>query len=355
VEHLTAVTAEREQRRIAAGLALRGLADAERIALVAQSSGDLLLTILAALRSRIVPVVVNPLLTAGERQVVLDDAEPTVVLSDGDLRELRATQAERELAPMPVGRPMHYTSGTTGRPKGVWSGILDEVSAAALVAEERDLWDFGPGDHHLVCSPLHHSAPTRFAAGTLLAGGSVTVLDHFAVAAFGDAIGHGAGPLTTFMVPAHFQRLFAAGEVDLAPFRLVAHAGAPCLEELKRTAIARFPTGSVWEFYGSTEGQFTACPATEWEERPGTVGRARPGRSLSVDADGTIWCQVPDHARFRYWRDPAAKAEAWRVMRSPSGTTVASTRPAISTSTVAERISSSRAGSTCTRPRSSPS
>ena len=66
------------------------------------------------------------------------------------------------------------------------------------------------------------------------------------------------------------------------------------------------------EFYGSTEGQFTACRSEEWLERPGTVGRARPGRSLSTDADGTIWCTVPPYARFEYFGDPAKTAAAWR-------------------------------------------
>jgi acyl-CoA synthetase (AMP-forming)/AMP-acid ligase II len=67
----------------------------------------------------------------------------------------------------------------------------------------------------------------------------------------------------------------------------------------------------VWEFYGSTEGQFTVCSPDEWLDRPGTVGRARPGRTLSTDADGTIWCAVPSWSRFEYWRDPVRTAAAW--------------------------------------------
>ncbi|MDQ1373342.1 MAG: long-chain acyl-CoA synthetase, partial [Actinomycetota bacterium] len=86
----------------------------------------------------------------------------------------------------------------------------------------------------------------------------------------------------------------------------------PCPEPLKRAALQAFPAGSVWEFYGSTEGQFTVCPPDLWLERPGTVGRARPGRRLSVDPDGTIWCGVPPYARFEYWRDPDKTAGAWR-------------------------------------------
>lgn len=68
----------------------------------------------------------------------------------------------------------------------------------------------------------------------------------------------------------------------------------------------------MWEFYGSTEGQFTVCSPDEWAARPETVGRARPGRRLSTDPDGTIWCEVPDYARFEYWHDAAKTARAWR-------------------------------------------
>jgi len=89
-------------------------------------------------------------------------------------------------------------------------------------------------------------------------------------------------------------------------------AGAPCPTPLKQAAIEVFGEGVVWEFYGSTEGQFTACSAGEWLERPGTVGRARPQRSLSIDDDGTIWCEVPSYGRFEYWRDEHKTAASWR-------------------------------------------
>jgi long-chain acyl-CoA synthetase len=94
--------------------------------------------------------------------------------------------------------------------------------------------------------------------------------------------------------------------------RLLAHAGAACPAPVKERAHATFPAGSVWEFYGSTEGQLTACSSREWQQRPGTVGRARPGRTLLVDGDDQVWCVVPPHARFAYWRDPGRTAAAWR-------------------------------------------
>ncbi len=180
------------------------------------------------------------------------------------------------------------------------------------MAEERDLWDFGPSDVHLCCAPMHHSAPIRFSAGVLLAGGDVVVVAPFDAATTVGAIANHQ-PTTTFVAPTHLQRLLAhEPDLSLGSFRLVAHAGAPCPEPLRRRVIERAGAATVWEFYGSTEGQFTACPAAEWSQRPGTVGRARPGRRLHVDDDGVIWCSVPPHARFEYWRDPAKTAAAWR-------------------------------------------
>jgi long-chain acyl-CoA synthetase len=258
-----------------------------------------------------IPKLVLVNILPAEQELLLDDAQPSLVLRDADLPALLEGRAA-DLAPAPLARPMLYTSGTTGRPKGVWSGILDEADAAALLEEERALWGFQPGDVHLVASALYHSAPLRFAAGTLLAGGDVVFLGGFDAGRMKDAIARHA-PTTTFVAPAHLQRLFTSGEVpSLDSFRLVAHAGAPCPDPIKHEAIRRFRDGAVWEFYGSTEGQFTACPSDDWLAHPGTVGRARANRTLSIDADGMIWCDVPRWARFTYWRDAEKTARAWR-------------------------------------------
>ncbi|MBV9933303.1 MAG: AMP-binding protein [Actinobacteria bacterium] len=309
---LSAADAEISQRRVAGALASAGLRTGDRVAFLVPSSPELLLALLGALRSGVVAVPLNPALLPEERTALLADAEPGLVVDDdAGLAEL-LQGPEAELAPAPLSRPMHYTSGTTGRPKGVWSGVLSPDDSAALLAEEAAVWNFGPDDVHLVCSPLHHSVAIRFSAGTLLAGGSVVVLPRFEARAAIAAIAE-YRPTTAFMVPAHLQRLFAAGDLpDLSSLRLLVHAGAPCPQPLKEQAIEAFPVGSVWEFYGSTEGQFTVCSTDEWFTHPGSVGRARPGRRLSVDADGMIWCAVPPYARFEYWRDAEKTAAAWR-------------------------------------------
>jgi long-chain acyl-CoA synthetase len=289
------------------------------VALLVPGSAAYVDAVISLLVRGVVPVPLDPRLTEHERGRILADLDPALVVSEeADLAALHTGWAPGDV---PLARPMHVTSGTTGTPKGVWSGLLPLDQAQALVEEERELWGFAADDVNLVLSPLHHSAPLRFAMGTLLAGGRIVVPGPFDPARLTGAITT-ERPTTMFCVPTHLQRLFdhwdaTGGMPDLSCFRLVAHAGAPCPEPLKRRLVQAFPAASTWEFYGSTEGQFTACRSEEWLTRPGTVGRARPGRSLRVDPDGLIWCRVPEHARFEYFRSPEKTAAAWR--HTPDG------------------------------------
>ena len=292
------------------------LSPGSRVALLVPGSPEYVDLVLSLLAVGVFPVPLDPALTAAERERILAPIDPDVVLDATDevsaLLESLPAHSRREL---PLGRPIHCTSGTTGTPKGVFSGLLSPADAAALVAEERELWGFSSEDVNLVLSPLHHSAPLRFATGTLLAGGRIVVPGRFDPERISEVI-RTERPTTMFCVPTHLQRLFAhwdeVGTPDLSSFRLVAHAGAPCPPALKTRLIAAFPAGSTWEFYGSTEGQFTACRSEEWLTHPGTVGRARPGRSITTDADGRLWCAVPAHARFSYLGDPEKTEAAWR-------------------------------------------
>jgi acyl-CoA synthetase (AMP-forming)/AMP-acid ligase II len=311
---VTSADSERDQRRAAAALAAAGLRAGDRLLVSAAASPALLAVVAGALRTGIVPVVLDPGLPAAERKALAGDADPALDVGDDPARLLGEDEAE--LADVPLARPMHYTSGTTGRRKGVWSGVLPEDDARALAAEEIDLWGFGPEDRHLVLSPLHHSAPLRFAIHTLLAGGQVLLPGPFDVARAAATI-TGLRPTTTFCVPTHVQRLLAlsrspAHPVDWSSFRRLVHAGAPCPAPLKRALIEALPPDSVWEFYGSTEAQFTVCSPADWLASPGSVGRARPGRRLETDERGQLWCAVPSWARFEYWRAPEKTAAAWR-------------------------------------------
>ncbi|WP_290514918.1 AMP-binding protein [Aeromicrobium sp.] len=331
LEILTAADSSLAQSNVAGALAAAGLGSGDRVVLLVPGSASYVSVVLGATRSGVVPVPLDPRLTPYERDAILRDVEPGLVIDTPEALDELLVGAPRDIAQSPRCRPMHFTSGTTGRPKGVWSGLLDDEDAAQLVREERDLWGFCESDLDLVVSPIYHSAPLRFAMGTLLAGGSIAVLPGFDPPVFVAAV-HELHPTTMFCVPAHLQRLFAwldgdgngdgdgagvARSVDAASFRLVAHAGAPCPEPVRRRAHDLFGTDVVWEFYGSTEGQFTACSATEWQRHPGTLGRARPGRVVSTDDDGQLWCAVPPWAGFTYWNAPEKTAASWRA--TPDG------------------------------------
>lgn len=313
---LTAATSEVQQRRVAGALAERGLAPGDRLVLALPGSADYVSVVLGAARSGIVPVPLDPRLTAYELDAIVADVEPRLVVDDPELLAAILSGPEIDIDAAPRCRPMHFTSGTTGRPKGVWSGMLTSRHAEELVREERELWGFCADDLDLVVSPIYHSAPLRFAMGTLLAGGSVAVLPGFSPDGFVAAVEE-LRPTTMFCVPAHLQRLFTridenGSSPDVSSFRLVAHAGAPCPDPVRRRTHDLFGLDTVWEFYGSTEGQLTACPAAEWIDHPGTVGRARPGRVVTVDEDDLLWCSVPPWARFTYWNAPEKTAKVWK-------------------------------------------
>ena len=287
VEILHAADAEARQRRAAGALLARGCQSGDRVAFALGSSADLICAVLGAARVGLVPVLLNATLTPTERDLLAEDAQPAVrVFSDAELAGLGEGPAA-ELAQYPLTRPMHYTSGTTGRPKGVTTGLWDERTARAVFEDEASVWHFDPGDLHMVCSPMYHTVSVRFSTGTLLSGGSLAILSRFDAATALDVLRQHR-PTTAFLVPTHLRRILGSRELGTGEIfdslRFLAHAGAPCPEALKRAAFERVRAGALWEFYGSTEGQFTVCPPEEWLAHPGTVGRARPGRRLATRA-----------------------------------------------------------------------
>jgi long-chain acyl-CoA synthetase len=304
---------EAQARRAAGWLCEQGLREGERVAVVAGNHPSFVPLSWGALRAGIVPVLVNAHLGPQERARILADSKASVVVDEErwpDLTDVRPL----DLAPVPLARPMHYTSGTTGVAKGVWSGVLGTEDAAALAIDEAELWDPRPGETYLVCSPLYHSAPHRITIAALAAGAEVLVFESFDVAGVARAFEQ-EDVAGAFLVPTHLRRLLAAG-MRTPVARRILHAGEPCPPELKRKAVEAFGAENLWEFYGSTEGQFTLCSSAEWLERPGTVGRARSGRRLRVESGdgagiGTVFVSAPSFARWEYWGDPEKTARAW--------------------------------------------
>jgi long-chain acyl-CoA synthetase len=330
MQTLTADDAEVLARRGAGSLVGLGLRTGERLAILLPVSGDhaddrarreaadvqrdVLALVYGALRCGVVPVMVNPALTSAERDVLLADAAPALVVDDPKLlRQLLSGDAgEADLAEVPLARPMHFTSGTTGRSKGVWTGILNEADARLMWFDEIEAWDLTEADVLLTHGPLAHSAPLRFGIATLMAGGSVALPGWFDAGVIARALVE-VRPTVAFTVPSHLQRLLSlSGGAPASPYRLLIHAGASCPAPLKRQIHDWAGAERTVEFYGATEGQFSVCPGVEWEHRPGTVGRARAGRSLRAD-DGVIWCAPPAWSSFEYWNDPVKTRSAWRV------------------------------------------
>ena len=185
---------------------------------------------LGAARVGVIPVLLNATLTEPERDSLIADARPTLaVLAESELSPL-FEGPPAELSPYPLTRPMHYTSGTTGRPKGVTTGVWDEATAKAVFDDEAAIWQFDPADLHMVCSPMYHTVSVRFATGTLLSGGSLAILSRFEAAT---ALGvlRRLRPTTAFLVPTHLQRILQSPELDadetFDSLRFLAHAGAP--------------------------------------------------------------------------------------------------------------------------------
>ena len=292
-----------------------GLRQGDRVCVSAPNSPELLALIDGCLRAGIAPVVISASATSREIAEMSADVDASAVLFEEDVRALAAHAGENEPGGLPACRPVHFTSGTSGRPKAVWSGWLDHSEASQWVTDEQGAWGIDASDVHLVCGPLNHSAPLRFALMTLWAGGAVIVPPRFSAEAVTPLL---TSATTTFMAPTHLQRLMeyvgaTTGEHEpLAHgLRLLAHAGAACPDRVREWAHRAFGIDVVTEFYGSTEGQFTVCPATEWIDHPGTVGRARGGRAMRVGDDGRLWSRPPSYARFEYWGDAQKTAEAW--------------------------------------------
>lgn len=299
------------QARAAAWLLAHGLGAGDRVLVVGESNPDHYHLMVGALRVGIIPVVTNPALLPHERAHIVTDAQPHLEMSPVEVAASVMHHRRADLHSVPLARPMLYTSGTTGTPKGVYSGVLGESLAERLWGEEIELWQLGPQDRYVQIGPLYHSAPLRFAICTQLAGGTVAIPGAFDRMRTTRAVVE-TGATFGFAAPVHLKRMLAERSDALSSYRLLAHAGAPCPAPLKRALIGAAAPEAIWEFYGSTEGQFTVCSPPDYRSAPTSVGRARPHREIRTDEDGVIWCRAPEWARFEYWGDPERTAAAWQ-------------------------------------------
>lgn len=265
----------------------------------------------------------------------LGSTEPPHVWIVGDEPPWRGQSYEEQMASQPQEEArdffpgggfdvLVYTSGTTGRPKGV-ERTVDPLQSPRQLAAVTRMWSFSCDDVHLVCGPLYHTAPASYAQAHLLVGATVVLLPKFDPVAALDAIAR-YRVTTTFMVPTHFVRILQVPQeirqqYDVRSLRLLLHAAAPCPIEVKRKIMQVFPPHAVVEFYGASETGFTRVSAEEWVQKPGTVGKPWPGHELRIVTEdgrecapgevGLVYVRSPQMS-FSYRHAPEKNAEAFR-------------------------------------------
>ena len=232
------------------------------------------------------------------------------------------------LGPEIEGQAMLYSSGTTGRPKGIVHTQVDPGRRFGDVAGDI-LWvnryGLGPSTVTLNVGPLYHAAPLVSAMSTHRHGGTVVLAPKFDAEQTLQAIDRYRVTYAQF-VPTMFIRLLRLpGEVrqryDVSSLRAVAHSAAPCPVEVKRRMIEWFGP-VINEYYSATEAAgHVSIGSAEWLEHPGSVGRTAPGsvaitdesgRELPPGEDGVIWFTRPAN-KFSYHNDPDKSASMFNA------------------------------------------
>lgn len=220
---------------------------------------------------------------------------------------------------------MLYTSGTTGKPKGVAIGEDDFRRSAQGIAMMGIRWNIGPDDRYQLTGPAYHAGPAIWAQVSLAIGGAVVIMrrwdTHECLRLIQDE-----KVTITHMVPANFIRILDLPEnernaYDLSSLRVVLHAAAPCPVPVKRRIMDFFPPNIVWEYYGASEGGGTSISPEEWLAKPGSVGRPYPGNEFKITDDqgnelppgesGQIWVRTATSS-FEYHNDPEKTASTYR-------------------------------------------
>ena len=223
-----------------------------------------------------------------------------------------------------AGVDMLYSSGTTGRPKGVRVALPEDPSIAApnvLAMLAQALYRLGPDTVYLSPAPLYHAAPLRWSMTAMRLGGTVVMMQHFDPEAALAAIERYRVTASQW-VPTHFVRMLKLPDAvraryDLSSLKVAIHAAAPCPTPVKEAMIDWW--GPVlYEYYAGSEGNgLTTIDSAQWLAHKGSVGRAAYGALHICDDAGA---EVPAGTEglvyfsgggvFEYHNDPAKTAEA---------------------------------------------
>ena len=243
-----------------------------------------------------------------------------------------ARQNETPIADEAQGLDMLYSSGTTGRPKGVKWPLVDALPGARtmLVDLLNGLFGYGPDTRYLCPAPLYHAAPLRHAMVTIKMGGAAVIMERFDAETALRLIERYKITHSQW-VPTMFVRLLKLPQetrtrYDLSSMEMAVHAAAPCPVEIKREMLAWWGD-IIHEYYAGTENNgFSAITSAEWRAHPGSVGRAKLGVVHICDANGV---EVPvgttgeiyyeNGQKFAYHNDPektlaCTNAQGWTTL-----------------------------------------
>ncbi len=328
-----------------------GLKPWDRVAFFIENVAEFYPLLWGAQRAGLLFVTVSTKLTASEVDYILGDSGAALIVASAGLsataQALTANVAryaiggnipgfaswENAVAPMletsiadeVAGATMLYSSGTTGRPKGIMPAPLpdtniDQVTPLAMLA--AGYFGLGPHSIYLSTAPLYHAAPLGWTMTVHKLGGTVVLMNKFDTEA---ALAHieryqcNAGQF----VPTHFVRMLKMPDetrlkYDVSSMKVAIHAAAPCPVPVKRAMIDWW--GPVLEEYyaGSEANGFTAIKSAQWLTHEGSVGCAIGEAKLHIcDADGNdvpprtegmVFFEAP--RQFEYHNDPVKTAES---------------------------------------------
>jgi long-chain acyl-CoA synthetase len=339
--------------RIVRGLRALGLERGDVVAGLLPNLGLALEMPLACMQAGWYYVPINYHLKAGEVAYIIDDSEARAFITHerfgalsesvfediavpkearfavGDVEGYRPFEELTDGQPddLPEGRDagifMTYTSGTSGRPKGVKRPLpdFDADTYGEMLSIPNQLFGLGSTEGvHLVAGALYHTAPLGVASSALHSGNVVVIMEDFDAEEVLRRTER-YKVTTSHMVPTMFVRMLklpeeARNRYDLSSLRNLVHAAAPCPIPVKR-AMIDWLGPIISEYYAATEGGGTLVTSEEWLERPGTVGTAWPiskvkvgdeeGNELPRGETGLIWMKLLMGAfdKFEYHGDAA--------------------------------------------------
>jgi long-chain acyl-CoA synthetase len=360
-EAVTYAELEARSNRLAHFFRTQGLKRLDHYAVFMENNSRYLEACSAGERAGLYFTCVNSYLTAGELSYILDNSRAQVLLTskakldiarealkacpavkicvvmDGPGESERIVGLQQALGDLPrspiadeiTGTAMLYSSGTTGRPKGILRPLPEQPPSQPLPLFQflHKLWHYREGMIYLSPAPLYHSAPQAAVNLAIRSGATVVIMETFDPERYLELI-EIYGVTHSQLVPTMFSRMLKLPEsvrnrYDLSSLEVAIHAAAPCPAQVKEDMI-KWWGPIIDEYYGATEGLgFTACTSAEWLAHRGTVGKVLFGDLHILDDDmkpcpvgtpGTVWFKLG--SEFEYFNDAQKTAEA----RSPDGT-----------------------------------